>query len=660
MQEHQQIQQSKKPDTILQKQTTPASPIHVSNPVSIIQRAKINPKSLTYADVMQLQRTIGNRAVGRLLSGIRSSTAQQAPVQREEKPEEKEEELLQGKFESKPEQVTCPSCSSAPVQREKSPEEDEEVQMKPIVQREESKEEEPLQGKFALGLTGTLQAKEEAAPNRTGMPDHLRSGLENLSGIDLSGVRVHYNSPKPARLNALAYTQGQEIHVAPGEERHLPHEGWHAVQQIQGRVKPTIQAKGMSINDDPALESEADVMGEQASTQKSHNRFPAPQGKSVTNEGGLKSLSFASEGLTGPSGARQLRYNVLQRVKVNPAGNFATYVNGTVVNANVTAGVHPDDAEVSTESTYNALSQPVNSYGWANLSGSFVMTGAGVGALPTRYSLSIRSTAMGNNLTRMHLIHHGLGANANNNIDNIVLGHPGFNNFHKNHVENFMGDSMQDNFYSSTGNTSLNAALVAGDAIGIAPPAHANAGQPYVVGNPPTFPASLLDPAIGVLAANNGVPANAHAITTDEDFLDNHVVLWYQVVPVFGLAPGALAVNATNAVMDVYNNHRGVAVVLGEVMPAANIGGGLALLAMCNALAGIFPTALRVKASFYIPDPESIPLGGGATADQLPWRENRIPGRTLNNPSGNPYARIRMQYDGGMGVYTTVIRVRQL
>ena len=66
------------------------------------------------------------------------------------------------------------------------------------VQRQEPEDEEELmQGKFASGLTGTLQAKEEAPSNETGMQDHLKSGIENISGVDLSGVRVHYNSSKP-------------------------------------------------------------------------------------------------------------------------------------------------------------------------------------------------------------------------------------------------------------------------------------------------------------------------------------------------------------------------------------------------------------------------------------------------------------------------------
>ncbi|WP_248924020.1 DUF4157 domain-containing protein [Paenibacillus hamazuiensis] len=101
-------------------------------------------------------------------------------------------------------------------------------------------------------------------PNRTGMPDRLKRGLESLSGYDLSDVKVHYNSAKPAKLGALAYAQGGEIHLGPGQERHLPHEGWHVVQQRQGRVQPGYQAKGAAVNDDPALEAEADAMGAKA------------------------------------------------------------------------------------------------------------------------------------------------------------------------------------------------------------------------------------------------------------------------------------------------------------------------------------------------------------------------------------------------------------
>ena len=100
--------------------------------------------------------------------------------------------------------------------------------------------------------------------NRTGLPDQLKAGAESLSNLSLDDVQVHYNSAKPATLQAAAFAQGTNIHIGPGQERHLPHEAWHVVQQMQGRVRPTLQAKGVAINDDSELEAEADRMGAQA------------------------------------------------------------------------------------------------------------------------------------------------------------------------------------------------------------------------------------------------------------------------------------------------------------------------------------------------------------------------------------------------------------
>jgi hypothetical protein len=147
-------------------------------------------------------------------------------------------------------------------------EEEEPLQGRFVVQRVE--EEEPLQGKFAAQrveeeepLQGRFDGEAPKA-NDTGLPDNLKSGIESLSGYSMDNVRVHYNSAQPAQLNALAYAQGTDIHVAPGQEQHLPHEAWHLVQQAEGRVQPTMQAKGTAINDDPGLEQEADVMGAKA------------------------------------------------------------------------------------------------------------------------------------------------------------------------------------------------------------------------------------------------------------------------------------------------------------------------------------------------------------------------------------------------------------
>ncbi|MEV5030391.1 eCIS core domain-containing protein [Paenibacillus sp. LPE1-1-1.1] len=120
-----------------------------------------------------------------------------------------------------------------------------------------------LRSQAGAGSSHAAQRK----TNRTGMPDQLKSGVENLSGLAMDDVKVHYNSAKPSEVNALAYAQGSDIHLGPGQEKHLPHEAWHIAQQKQGRVKPTVQMKGASINDDAGLEHEADVMGAKAMSE---------------------------------------------------------------------------------------------------------------------------------------------------------------------------------------------------------------------------------------------------------------------------------------------------------------------------------------------------------------------------------------------------------
>lgn len=97
--------------------------------------------------------------------------------------------------------------------------------------------------------------------NNTGLPDNIKNNTESISGISLDDVKVNYNSDKPAQLNAHAYAEGSNIHLAPGQEKHLGHEAWHVVQQKQGRVKPTTEVSGVPINDSPSLENEADIMG---------------------------------------------------------------------------------------------------------------------------------------------------------------------------------------------------------------------------------------------------------------------------------------------------------------------------------------------------------------------------------------------------------------
>jgi hypothetical protein len=118
----------------------------------------------------------------------------------------------------------------------------------------------------------TKQQPIQKKENQTGLPDNLKTGMENLSGMSLDDVKVHRNSDKPAQVQAYAYAQGTDIHLGPGQEQHLPHELGHVVQQKEGRVKPTKQLKGeTNINDDTSLEKEADLLGTKALQLKDHD-----------------------------------------------------------------------------------------------------------------------------------------------------------------------------------------------------------------------------------------------------------------------------------------------------------------------------------------------------------------------------------------------------
>ncbi|WP_168203023.1 MULTISPECIES: eCIS core domain-containing protein [unclassified Tardiphaga] len=175
------------------------------------------------------------------------------------------------------------TLSHRPLQRAEMPDDDDDLLQTKSVHRPETVQRQPS--------------------NRTGLPDHLRAGMENLSGLAMDDVRVHYNSPEPRQLQALAFAQGSDIHVAPGQERHLPHEAWHVVQQRQGRVQPTMQAKGVAINDDETLESEADRMGERLSSFQSlaqlrSVRSPARTGNAIVQARIANPLAISGGTLT--------------------------------------------------------------------------------------------------------------------------------------------------------------------------------------------------------------------------------------------------------------------------------------------------------------------------------------------------------------------------
>jgi len=152
-----------------------------------------------------------------------------------------------------------------PAQMFAKEEEDEKVQAK--------NEDEELQKK----ATSENEKKQSGSSGtKTNLPDDVKSKMESSFGTDFSGVNIHTNSDQATYMGALAYTQGSDVHFAPGQynpssqkgQELIGHELTHVMQQRQGRVKPEKQGKGMNINSNPALENEADVMGAKAAQGK--------------------------------------------------------------------------------------------------------------------------------------------------------------------------------------------------------------------------------------------------------------------------------------------------------------------------------------------------------------------------------------------------------
>jgi len=105
------------------------------------------------------------------------------------------------------------------------------------------------------------------------LDDAIRRTMESFFQADFSGVRVH-EGPAALAMGALAFTLGEELHFAPGlydpESREgmelLGHELTHVVQQRDGRVANPY-GQGIAIVQGPALEAEADRMGQEIADQ---------------------------------------------------------------------------------------------------------------------------------------------------------------------------------------------------------------------------------------------------------------------------------------------------------------------------------------------------------------------------------------------------------
>lgn len=136
------------------------------------------------------------------------------------------------------------------------------------------------------------QTAASASGNGASMPPEIQAKMEHAMNADFSDVNIH-TGPQASAVGALAYTQGTDIHFAPGQykpdspagQKLLGHELAHVVQQKEGRVSPTARlATGQQLNDNPALEREADMLGAKAASASVPETSPIQRSASAGGE----------------------------------------------------------------------------------------------------------------------------------------------------------------------------------------------------------------------------------------------------------------------------------------------------------------------------------------------------------------------------------------
>lgn len=259
----------------------PLSPV-----IALKRAASAPPDALRPADILALQRTVGNRAVHRLLAG--QAVRPQASESQGRQPIQAK--LMIGaandKYEQEADRVASQIISmdarpaSQSIQRE-SKKEEEDLQRKPsaisitpLVQRKVKPEDEErlksfIQGQAAEQATagpGVEKAIQSARGSGQALPQELRARMESAFGVDFSKVRVHIDAESDRlnqSLHSRAFTTGHELFFKRGEynpasrqgQELIAHELTHVVQQEGNSVRRNVIQRGYKEDLDNAVDN---------------------------------------------------------------------------------------------------------------------------------------------------------------------------------------------------------------------------------------------------------------------------------------------------------------------------------------------------------------------------------------------------------------------
>ncbi len=214
--------QSKKDNssTSAAKHSHPSKTKSQAHPSAILQRAEADIAALSSADVLMLQKTVGNRALSSLLA--QRGRSGNPPAQRPNNPVQPKMTVgpVGDKYEQEADQVatqvmrTPEPSAGAPNDDEIGPKApNEPLQLTPIVQRQ------PQSDGFDPGSDFQCQLESKVGGSIK-LPAETRSFMEPRFGTDFNNVRVHTDSEE-VQLNrdisAQAFTHGSDVFFGAGK-----------------------------------------------------------------------------------------------------------------------------------------------------------------------------------------------------------------------------------------------------------------------------------------------------------------------------------------------------------------------------------------------------------------------------------------------------------